>query len=346
MKLLALGRLPANPLVSVIVTNYNYQKYVAECLMSISVQTYRHIEAIICDDGSTDGSERMLRSIVAKHGNWVLLEKSNGGHASALSAAYERVKGDVICLLDADDAWKATKVERVVAAFIRDQEAGVCIHRLTPIDARGLSVGPPLPYALDEGWVWKQALTRGGVSNMPPCSGIAIRREVADAIFPIPAELRRFADGYVSGCAKFISKVTTVQSTEGMYRLHTSNATGFVNVTEAHIIRIMNDYKELMTQESAFLEKWDGTEGHATLRLEDNTEYANYCLALHLFTGRHVDNEELRTLVGRCGGERRKAVWRLLYRLPRSISVSLLRTWWGRGWAKRTIARLGIRVGN
>ena len=89
-----------SPLVSILINNYNYAQYLSQAIDSALGQTYTNTEIIVVDDGSTDNS----REIINSYGNQIIsVLKENGGQASAINAGFAASKGDIICLLDADD---------------------------------------------------------------------------------------------------------------------------------------------------------------------------------------------------------------------------------------------------
>jgi hypothetical protein len=82
------------PLVSILINNYNYAHFVTEAIESALAQTYRHVEIIVVDDGSTDDS----REVIGRFGNLVrMVAKENGGQASAFNAGFAASKGEIIC---------------------------------------------------------------------------------------------------------------------------------------------------------------------------------------------------------------------------------------------------------
>ncbi|MGH2414794.1 MAG: glycosyltransferase family 2 protein, partial [Microcystaceae cyanobacterium] len=101
------------PLVSVLITNYNCGHYLQEAIDSALNQTYSPIETIVVDDGSTDDSRELLASYKDRI---IPVFKENGGQASAINAGFPISQGEIICSLDGDDVWLPTKVEEVVKA--------------------------------------------------------------------------------------------------------------------------------------------------------------------------------------------------------------------------------------
>src|SRR5262245_61685550 len=88
------------PLVSIIINNYNYGRFLEEAINSALDQTYRKTEVIVVDDGSTDNS----RQVIADHNDQIItVLKDNGGQASAFNAGFIRSHGEIIIFLDSDD---------------------------------------------------------------------------------------------------------------------------------------------------------------------------------------------------------------------------------------------------
>ncbi len=104
-------------LVSVIVPVYNAEKYLAACLDSLQAQTYHYWEAICVNDGSADNSWRILQEYAAKDSRFVLINQKNSGVSAARNAALQKVQGDYIAFLDADDMLHCQFMEYMTAAL-------------------------------------------------------------------------------------------------------------------------------------------------------------------------------------------------------------------------------------
>jgi glycosyltransferase involved in cell wall biosynthesis len=122
------------PLVSVIIDNYNYGRFLGTAIDSALNQTYRNIEVIVVDDGSTDHSRAVMTSYADKI---VPVFKQNGGQASAFNAGFEVSRGDLICFLDADDIMLPTRVETAVQILNQHPNAGWSYHQLGLMDEAG-----------------------------------------------------------------------------------------------------------------------------------------------------------------------------------------------------------------
>jgi glycosyltransferase involved in cell wall biosynthesis len=121
------------PLVSIIINNYNYGCFVGEAIESALNQTYSHLEVIVVDDGSTDNS----REIIANYKDKIIpILKENEGQSSAFNSGFATAKGDIICFLDADDIALGEKVSEVVKVFQANPEIGWCFHSLKVTDMK------------------------------------------------------------------------------------------------------------------------------------------------------------------------------------------------------------------
>ncbi|MBO4893775.1 MAG: glycosyltransferase family 2 protein [Clostridia bacterium] len=91
------------PKVSVIIPVYNSEKYLEKCLGSIAAQTFTDFEAIMVDDGSTDGSALVCKNFAENDHRFKYYYKENGGAASARNYGIKQAAGDYIAFIDSDD---------------------------------------------------------------------------------------------------------------------------------------------------------------------------------------------------------------------------------------------------
>ena len=89
--------------ISIIIPVYNAEKYLSRCLDSVVNQTYKKLEIIVVDDGSTDNSRKILEKYKKRDNRIVLLYKDNGGQSSARNIGLKRAKGEYIGFVDSDD---------------------------------------------------------------------------------------------------------------------------------------------------------------------------------------------------------------------------------------------------
>ena len=102
----------ADPLVSVIINNFNYGRFLSECIKSALDQTYHSVEVVVVDDGSTDNSRNVIHDFAGKV---IPVLKANGGQASAFNAGFASSRGGVVCFLDSDDFFAPHKVNVLIA---------------------------------------------------------------------------------------------------------------------------------------------------------------------------------------------------------------------------------------
>ena len=214
------------PLVSIIITSYNYERFLPHAIDSALEQTYRQTEVIAVDDGSTDNS----RVIIASYGKRIIsVLKDNGGQASAFNAGFSVSKGDIVIFLDSDDKLSPNVAEEIVNVW----HPGISkVHyRLQWIDAEGNRLNtyiPPAGYALPSG-VLRSRILRQGVYRTPPTSGNAFGRYFLEAVFPIPEEEWQLCpDAYLHAQCPFYGEIAAIDMTLGYYRVHGVNASATI----------------------------------------------------------------------------------------------------------------------
>jgi glycosyltransferase involved in cell wall biosynthesis len=114
-------------LISCIVPVFNGENYLAEALESILAQTYRPIEVVVVDDGSTDGTA----AVAARYGDRIrYVRQDNGGAPTARNLGLRMAVGEFVAFLDADDLWHPEKLERQMACFEARADLDLCVTHL------------------------------------------------------------------------------------------------------------------------------------------------------------------------------------------------------------------------
>lgn len=214
--------MPASPLVSVVLDNFNYARFLPDAVESVLAQSYGHLDIIVVDDGSTDDSLRVLE----RYGDRLrVIAKSNGGQGSAFNAGIASSAGSIVCFLDADDIWHRRKVERIVDVLMRRPDCGWLRHELAVADDALAPLGLRVPQISRPGTERPSRRTMLEQAIGVATSALVLRREVAQRIFPIPdgllGALRYDADYYVL-MALGAQRVTGYSLNEvlGTYRRH------------------------------------------------------------------------------------------------------------------------------
>ena len=108
------------PLISIIVPCYNVEKYLQKCVDSILNQTYRNLEVILVDDGSTDSTPQMCDEYQKRDERVKVIHKVNGGLADARNVAIDCFKGEYVTFIDSDDYVALDLVETLFGLIVQN----------------------------------------------------------------------------------------------------------------------------------------------------------------------------------------------------------------------------------
>jgi len=215
------------PLVSILINNYNYGRFLTEAIDSALNQTYPHVEVVVVDDGSTDES----RDIIVNYGDRIKpILKENGGQSSAFNVGFAASQGDIVCFLDSDDMFLPEKIEKIVDVFANNQEIGWCFHALRTVDSnrkkllenvyRGASGKYDLTTSIRDGKL-KGRMPFDGTAT----SGICFRRSFLALILPMPEAIHiTLHDDYIKYVAMGLDSGYILLQELAMQRLHDNNA--------------------------------------------------------------------------------------------------------------------------
>lgn len=119
------------PLISVILPIYNIERYLPKCMESLFDQTYRNLEIIMVDDGSTDRCSRLCDEYAKADERITVLHKPNGGLSDARNCGIERAKGEYITCVDPDDWVDPDYVEYLLDLLQKyGTKMSICQHRV------------------------------------------------------------------------------------------------------------------------------------------------------------------------------------------------------------------------
>lgn len=113
-------------LISVIIPVYNVSEYLRQCIESVLHQTYKNIEIIAVDDGSTDESPEICEEYSARNENFFVIHQENQGLAGARSTGINNAHGEVIMWVDGDDYVSDSFCEEAAKAFEKNNSDIVC----------------------------------------------------------------------------------------------------------------------------------------------------------------------------------------------------------------------------
>ncbi len=116
-----------NQLVSVIIPAYNIEKYIIECIDSVLHQTYKYLDIIVIDDGSSDSTGELCDQISECDDRLRIIHKPNEGLSAARNTGIDYAKGDFICFTDGDDVLHPEFIERLLSAInLYDLDCAFC----------------------------------------------------------------------------------------------------------------------------------------------------------------------------------------------------------------------------
>ena len=205
-------------MLSVLINNYNYERYLRDCIDSVLSQDHAAFEVIVVDDGSTDGS----RAVIESYGDAIIpVFKANAGQASSFNAGFAAARGDILLMLDADDMFLPGKLA-LVEMIYADRDLGWCFDRVTNDpdqavpDARPIATTP-----IDR----RETMRAGGFPTLPvPTSGLSFRRAVLAQILPMPlADDVVLSDNYLKFAAAYLAPGMLVDTPLTFQRLHDTN---------------------------------------------------------------------------------------------------------------------------
>ena len=212
------------PLVTVVIVNYNYEKFLAAAIDSALDQSYAPLEVIVVDDGSSDGS----REIIAGYAHKIRpFFQNNAGQGAAYNAGWLAARGEFVLFLDSDDVLVRDAIGKIVLAF-KDSDAVKVQFYLAQTDRNLQPLGFLLPSYGFSAVATRKQIANYGYYVSPPASGNAFRKTFLDDIMPIMDEelYRRAADGYTTGLAGLAGSVVSISEILGYYRLHGDNYGG------------------------------------------------------------------------------------------------------------------------
>lgn len=219
--------------MTIVINNYNYARFLGRAVSSALGQSYKAIEVIVVDDGSTDDSAAVLADYRER---CTIIAQPNRGQGAAYNRGFAASRGDAVLFLDADDALYPDAIATAAAAW-RDDVAKVQFY-LDIVDAAERPLGrrkPNLPFMPGR----EEALVRQyGCYPSPSASGNLYARRVLERILPLAQDRwRKGADGYTVALAALYGRVVSIDRALGFYRDHGGNQSETGGITLALLRR-------------------------------------------------------------------------------------------------------------
>lgn len=214
------------PRISIIITCYNYAKFVGTAIDSVLAQAYSEKELIVVDDASFDASPDIISSYYDRL--LPVLKTRNGGHGAAFNSGFEASSGEIILFLDADDFLYPDSLNQIAADF--DPNISMRQYRMNLVDGDGeaYDIFPKFEQNFLSG-NQKERVLRTGRIVTTVTSGLVFSRQFLDQVMPMPPEdFRQGGDGYLTALAPMYGDLADGrQHVAAGYRQHGENHSGF-----------------------------------------------------------------------------------------------------------------------
>ncbi len=176
-----------SPLITVIVPIYNILEYLPRCVRSITAQTYRNLEILLVDDGSTDGTGELCDSLGEEDGRIRVFHKENGGSSSARNLALKHASGEYVGFVDSDDYIDPDMYERLMWGIRTFRTPAAQVAR-DETDAEGnrlpdICVPPGEPVVTQSGEFLRELLLHRGDCSF--CTKLIRRDLFPEDAFPV-----------------------------------------------------------------------------------------------------------------------------------------------------------------
>lgn len=217
-----LNTFKTEPLVSVVINNYNYERFISQAIDSTLNQTYPRIEVIVVDDGSSDNSQQ----IIAQYGDKIVsVLKKNGGQASTFNAGFAASKGEIICFLDSDDVFLPEKVAEVVAAFTEHQDISWCFHNQKWVDENTQPLPKTSTQRSSQECDFRASMQTGKLPPpLPATSALCFKKSLLQQILPMFESEGASADRYLKYVAVALERGFFLGKVLALHRIHGNNA--------------------------------------------------------------------------------------------------------------------------
>lgn len=231
--------------VSVIISSYNYARYLPTTIGSVLAQSVPPREVIVVDDGSSDDSVEVIKSF----GERVrLVAQKNQGVCAARNNGARMAGGDILAFMDSDDIWLPQKLKKQIAAFESDAEVGIVSCGIRFFNEKNETI---VEYNTGKsGWRAKDILLYKEPVLNTTASAIAVRREIFERTggFDERRELFSAEDREFCYRAAQISKLVFIPEILVDYRIHGSN--GHLNILRMERA-LLAAYEKIFSQADA-----------------------------------------------------------------------------------------------
>jgi len=254
--------------LSVLIDTFNHERFIEHAIASVLQQDFpaSAYELIVVDDGSTDRTPEIIRRFSSR---LRLIQKPNGGQASAFNFGIPECRGEVIAFLDGDDWWAPDKLRRLAEVFSADPALGFAGHSIVESYESGfervLAVDSSRRFRLD-------SVASAEFFRLHRCfmgtSRMAIRSSIARKLLPIPESLTIEADEYLFTLAPVLAEAVLLPEALAYYRLHGSNLFMSAGSNPGGVRRKQQVFAALAAELRSALPRFGAPPGVASVILE------------------------------------------------------------------------------
>lgn len=237
------------PLISVVVPAYNVEKTIKETIQSILNQTFTDFELIVINDGSTDGTLGVVKTI--EDTRLKVFSYENAGLPEARNRGIVRSTGEFITFIDADDLWTADKLELQLEALQKHPEAGLAYSWTSFMDSEGKTFSKDVPVFFN-GNVYPQLLVGNFINSG---SNVMLRRQAIESVGKFDASLKSIEDWeyWLRVAAKW--PFVVIPKYQILYRQSPTSMASKVDVMENYSLLVIERSFQAAPAELQYLKK-------------------------------------------------------------------------------------------
>ena len=178
------------PKVSIITGVYNQSRYICKTVESVINQTFQDYEHIIVDDGSSDNTREVLKPYMSQI---IYVNQENQGNVASRNRGLEIAKGELIAVLDGDDIWASTKLEKQVKILVENPNVGLVYTGMREIDEAG-----DFQSKVKAKDIYNDPIRHQLLGNATPFSSIIVRRSLLDGNVLLDSRFNLVGDRYMT----------------------------------------------------------------------------------------------------------------------------------------------------
>jgi glycosyltransferase involved in cell wall biosynthesis len=220
--------------VGVVIPAYNAERFLATAIESALAQTHPPTQTVVVDDGSSDGTGAIARRFAPRVS---CIRQSNAGVASARNRGAETLGTRWLAFLDADDFWRADKLERQLAAA-RQADAAVVFCHVELVDAEGLVI--PSSRTVDTSLDIEPLILHSATIPQATSSTALLRRDVFEAVGGYDSQLATMADWDLLIRLRLRGPFAYVEAPLASYRRHGKTMSRNLSMLERESKLVLN----------------------------------------------------------------------------------------------------------